>query len=150
MTKLVHRTNVACPSHEASTLASSRHRDCRWVALRSHARHRRLQPSPPVHTLACAHRTLQVPFAHDTDRAHSAKHTTAAGWDTPTRPAAYTTPPQADSLRSCTGARAGGCKMRLLSAPHDHSSGVVHKVTRLSSVSICAAREVFVEERALF
>ena len=73
MTKLVHRTNIACPSHEASTLASSRHRDCRWVALRSHARHRRLQPSP-VHTLACAHRTLQDPCARHGSRTLSKAH----------------------------------------------------------------------------
>ena len=73
MAKLVHRANVACPSHEASTLASSRHRDCRWVALRSHARHRRLQPSP-VHTLACAHRTLQDPCARHGSRTLSKAH----------------------------------------------------------------------------
>ena len=53
MAKLVHRANVACPSHEASTPASSRHRDCRWVA--------RASPAPStVPTLAHGCKT---PFA---------------------------------------------------------------------------------------
>ena len=53
MAKLVHRANVACPSHEASTPASSRHRDCRWVARASPA------PSTVTHARAWLQNTVR-------------------------------------------------------------------------------------------
>ena len=55
---------------------------------------------------------------------------------------------KADSLGPCTGGREGA-KTRLLCAPRITEFGCDSQAPRLCSVGICAARDGFVEARAL-